>query len=81
MMGHTFNRAIGATIIGAGHSCACHQAHIVHLIQCRNNISRPIRGRFSADLIRFAIQASAHAEIFIRKDHIQSCLRQLISGP
>ena len=81
VMGHTFNCAIGAAVISARHSCACHQAHIVHLIQLRNHIGRPIRGWFATDLIRFAIQAAAHAEIFIRKDHVQSRLRQLIGGP
>ena len=81
VMGHTFNRAIGTAVIGTSHSCACHQAHVFHLIQLRNHIGRPIRGWFAADMIRFAIQAATHAEIFIRKDHVQSRLRQLIGGP
>ena len=81
VMGHTFNRAIGTAVIGTSHSCACHQAHIFHLIQLRNHIGCPIRSWFGADMIRFAIQAATHVEIFIRKDHVQSRLRQLIGGP
>ena len=71
-----FQRAIGALIIGAHHTGAGQEAHIVHRRQLRRHRFGPAMPGQPAHLQRLGIQSPAGAGVLIGQNHIRPAARR-----
>ena len=70
-MTHTFQRAIGATIIGARDCGARHQPHIWQAGQPSQNACRPLITRLAINAKGFSVKPPPHARVFIGHNHVR----------